>query len=1192
MNLIMRVMCVLVAVALPLAVQAQTPTVTGVTPPTAAIGSTVTISGSNFGSTQGGSTVTFNGLPAVPTSWGASQIVTTVPGGATGFANTNAVLTRDGGYFNPTQNFTIALWVKLTAQVGSGNWRHIYAIGDTNWVHPYVWIGTGSGSGPNNVVTFEIYDGTDWFDFSTPAGLTIDQWHYLVLTYDAGAHSASAYVDDNLLQSAAVSTASLVEDEEALANDPQLAAGASGLQLGHFRNWQATLTSSEWKAEKLSATPVRTANLLSSSRLSAPNDVADTSGNSRHWTKIGTVTSVRGPLGPSGATAFGDVNALLTRDAAYFDPTQSFTFAAWVKLANRVGSGNYLTLYTVGDVNYTNPYVWIGTGSSGGPNNVLTFEVTDGTNWFDIVAPSAISVDQWHHIALTYAAGTTTLSAYLDGVLIDSMSASTASFVEHDESVGTDQWLAAAGAHLAHVRNWQTALTSSELEEEMASATAVHSTNLLSDSPLLGPATVQDGSGHGRHWTVRGAPAATGGPLVSDVGPIVVTVGGTPSNAASFGTVSFLSPQLSSLSPGFGLAGATVQISGAGFGAVQGGGVVKFNGVPASVSSWSATTIAAAVPATATTGPVTVTKGGLQSNGMTFAVGNFLSQAGSCSSSPGIIYNQNWSRGPTTGSMRSNGAHYESVLVGGSDPVDPLYPEILSSEAVSVVSSAGPNGENVLDLNPAEDYVVAGVVLGDFGSVPRPSGISLWDASEGCLSAEYKWTTTAWNQSYYNPLLYVLKGYWDAGFELSADIVEHGESGRLYLGYQVKEGASFRWKGVDSVTFTRAETENSWQTFAVRWKAGTVSGSNVESDGWLRVFWNGAVVYDLTNIPLILSDSAGVPGGLSNHLDMVWLGYYGLFGPVTNVVLANSSEGPLPIDPDTDPEGTVSYFHSDAVGSVRLITDAGGSMMQRYDYLPFGQEVGSSSTDSNNVRFAGKERDRETAGLGAWGPLDYLGARYYASQIGRFTTVDPVVPIEDALFDPQRWNRYTYVMNRPLVLTDPDGRCPSCIMLLQRMSEAAQRAASSPAVQRATTWVQTQGLAAWNWATRFFNSPAGQETVQTVGELMTGSQAPAALPFQSGDVIAKEFATGVGTVSMMAEAVVSGTTLHLKDLAVYPEGAKALKIGTKGMMELVQKLKVEARELGFTQLRITGVRLTGANPGREVDIVIDLTEVK
>jgi RHS repeat-associated protein len=60
--------------------------------------------------------------------------------------------------------------------------------------------------------------------------------------------------------------------------------------------------------------------------------------------------------------------------------------------------------------------------------------------------------------------------------------------------------------------------------------------------------------------------------------------------------------------------------------------------------------------------------------------------------------------------------------------------------------------------------------------------------------------------------------------------------------------------------------------------------------------------------------------------------------------------------------------------------------------------------------------------------LQYFGARHYASQTGRFTTVDPVLDLDAASVDPQRWNRYTYALNNPLRFTDPDGKNPLLIM--------------------------------------------------------------------------------------------------------------------------------------------------------------------
>lgn len=45
-------------------------------------------------------------------------------------------------------------------------------------------------------------------------------------------------------------------------------------------------------------------------------------------------------------------------------------------------------------------------------------------------------------------------------------------------------------------------------------------------------------------------------------------------------------------------------------------------------------------------------------------------------------------------------------------------------------------------------------------------------------------------------------------------------------------------------------------------------------------------------------------------------------------------------------------------------------------------------------------------GAGAVYATSLFGARYYRSDLGRFTTVDPAMTIKDNLVDPQPWNRY------------------------------------------------------------------------------------------------------------------------------------------------------------------------------------------
>lgn len=131
-----------------------------------------------------------------------------------------------------------------------------------------------------------------------------------------------------------------------------------------------------------------------------------------------------------------------------------------------------------------------------------------------------------------------------------------------------------------------------------------------------------------------------------------------------------------------------------------------------------------------------------------------------------------------------------------------------------------------------------------------------------------------------------------------------------------------------------------------------------------------------------------------------------------------------PVPPAAGGGGT-SYLTSDHPGSTRVVTKQDGSVKARYDYLPFGEELGAtvgqrttgmgySAPDSTTRKFTQKERDTESG-------LDCFIARYYSSPQGRFTSTDPKVDERSAI-DPQRFNVYVYVRNNPLGLIDPDGK--------------------------------------------------------------------------------------------------------------------------------------------------------------------------
>jgi RHS repeat-associated protein len=120
------------------------------------------------------------------------------------------------------------------------------------------------------------------------------------------------------------------------------------------------------------------------------------------------------------------------------------------------------------------------------------------------------------------------------------------------------------------------------------------------------------------------------------------------------------------------------------------------------------------------------------------------------------------------------------------------------------------------------------------------------------------------------------------------------------------------------------------------------------------------------------------------------------------------------------PRGTQTYGYDNTC----LSFDPTGTLIFGYDassnrLITFN--VGASPGTAARFRqFTGKERDSESG-------LDYFGARYYGSALGRFTSPDwsavpQPVPYAD-FSNPQTLNQYSYVGNNPLAHADADGHC-------------------------------------------------------------------------------------------------------------------------------------------------------------------------
>jgi RHS repeat-associated protein len=112
-----------------------------------------------------------------------------------------------------------------------------------------------------------------------------------------------------------------------------------------------------------------------------------------------------------------------------------------------------------------------------------------------------------------------------------------------------------------------------------------------------------------------------------------------------------------------------------------------------------------------------------------------------------------------------------------------------------------------------------------------------------------------------------------------------------------------------------------------------------------------------------------------------------------------------------DASNSATYYDSDAVGSTVGLTGANGDYLNRYSYLPFGENLTTVEGIANPFEYVGQ-----------WGVmdegngLDFMRARYYDSFQGRFLSTDPLN------YAGGDFNLYRYGLNNPLSFIDPNGK--------------------------------------------------------------------------------------------------------------------------------------------------------------------------
>jgi len=118
----------------------------------------------------------------------------------------------------------------------------------------------------------------------------------------------------------------------------------------------------------------------------------------------------------------------------------------------------------------------------------------------------------------------------------------------------------------------------------------------------------------------------------------------------------------------------------------------------------------------------------------------------------------------------------------------------------------------------------------------------------------------------------------------------------------------------------------------------------------------------------------------------------------------------------TTSNSVMRYWHTDHLGSLTVLTDDSGNVLERFQYDPYGERLDSEG----RVVTASRYTDR---GFTQHEHIDelnlvHMNGRIFDPITGRFLSADSILQNPGNL---QNFNRYSYCVNDPMMCTDPSG---------------------------------------------------------------------------------------------------------------------------------------------------------------------------
>jgi RHS repeat-associated protein len=145
------------------------------------------------------------------------------------------------------------------------------------------------------------------------------------------------------------------------------------------------------------------------------------------------------------------------------------------------------------------------------------------------------------------------------------------------------------------------------------------------------------------------------------------------------------------------------------------------------------------------------------------------------------------------------------------------------------------------------------------------------------------------------------------------------------------------------------------------------------------------------------------------------------------------------------------------------VTTAGGEFGE-VRYKAFGDQRYASGTTPTTFRFTGQ---RSESSLGIY----YYGARWYDSYLNRWIQPDSIIPDQ---FDPQSWDRFSYVRNNPVNRVDPTGHA-SCEDLEWECDDEGEWLEGDP------NWKYNH---LWYMANQIFEKLAGKDDLEAMAQII------------------------------------------------------------------------------------------------------------